>query len=312
MIGNLARAAVAAGAVAALRMLYRALRQDRTPIPERALVSDGDYARVSGLEIHFRREGTGPPIVLAPGMLGSAQTWAPLSELLRDSFTVYSVDPPGSGLSDKPNDLDYSPAAQGKLLSCFVDEVCREPVILVAASTAAATAIEAALISPENFKRIVLISPVLDLPNGPVALSRNSWGFARAFDFVLSSRRILGGIMGRLAVDPSAAADTIADSLYLQARTPGYVKALIATIDELQNHDWRGSLDRVAVPLTIVFGAGDPIVRSSAFRTLTKNGRSIRFSVLPRCGHFPELECPNRIAALIRMPTGEDTSPAEE
>ena len=60
-----------AGVLLALtvRWLFRALRQDRRPIPEDALITDGRLLQIEGIDVHYRREGSGSPVVLAHGLL---------------------------------------------------------------------------------------------------------------------------------------------------------------------------------------------------------------------------------------------------
>src|SRR5215510_8497590 len=58
---------------------------------------------VAGLRVAYERAGTGPPVVLLPGIVGEARaTWRGQLAGLSDAFTVIAWDAPGSGESADP------------------------------------------------------------------------------------------------------------------------------------------------------------------------------------------------------------------
>lgn len=64
------------------------------------------YARSRGWRIHYVVEGSGPALVLVPGLMASASSWADAGYVLRfsDEFQVIAVDPLGHGKSDSPTE----------------------------------------------------------------------------------------------------------------------------------------------------------------------------------------------------------------
>ena len=63
------------------------------------------YAQSSGSRIHYRVEGTGPPIVMVHGFSDSLVDWyeAVYVDALRDDYRLVLIDCRGHGLSDKPH-----------------------------------------------------------------------------------------------------------------------------------------------------------------------------------------------------------------
>jgi len=59
-----------------------------------------------GFGLGYDVVGSGPPLVLVPGLLGSRGRWRASGyvERLADRFTVLSFDPLGHGDSDRPHD----------------------------------------------------------------------------------------------------------------------------------------------------------------------------------------------------------------
>jgi pimeloyl-ACP methyl ester carboxylesterase len=49
--------------------------------------------------VHWRREGSGPPIVFLPGFPLSGRTWDGVAARLRDRFTCIALDLIGLGQS---------------------------------------------------------------------------------------------------------------------------------------------------------------------------------------------------------------------
>lgn len=77
-------------------------------VPASALLA-GDKIEVSGVKIHYRVEGEGPPVVLIHGLHSSAtMNWQRpgiVSRLAKD-YQVIALDLPGHGESDKPQTPD--------------------------------------------------------------------------------------------------------------------------------------------------------------------------------------------------------------
>src|SRR5690606_14891693 len=53
-----------------------------------------------GRRIHYRRAGSGPPLVLLHASPSSSRVQIPLLRAWADDFTVIALDTPGFGLSD--------------------------------------------------------------------------------------------------------------------------------------------------------------------------------------------------------------------
>jgi pimeloyl-ACP methyl ester carboxylesterase len=71
------------------------------------------YATGSGVRIHYDVEGSGAPLVLHPGFMGSVADWygAGYVDALQGEHTLVLIDPRGQGESDTPHEsAAYSPA----------------------------------------------------------------------------------------------------------------------------------------------------------------------------------------------------------
>lgn len=70
-------------------------------------VSEGYVTSRDGTRIGYRRQGTGPALVLVQGAMGTADNFADLAEALAPTFTVYRPDRRGRGMSPRPYDSGH-------------------------------------------------------------------------------------------------------------------------------------------------------------------------------------------------------------
>jgi pimeloyl-ACP methyl ester carboxylesterase len=86
------------------------------------------YVTSDGVRTRYEVEGSGPPLVLHIGFLGSLEDWsredAAYTQALRDTFQLILVDPRGQGQSDKPHDpQSYALDARAGDILAVLDEL---------------------------------------------------------------------------------------------------------------------------------------------------------------------------------------------
>src|SRR5262245_38707937 len=119
------------------------------------------YVYAGDRGIHYRRAGSGPPLVLLPAVPHSSAMVEPLIAALADRHTVIALDAPGYGEStalgaDPPDVGAYADALAGTL-----DALHLPRVDLYGVDTSAAVAAEFALRYPARVRRLVLDRPAL-------------------------------------------------------------------------------------------------------------------------------------------------------
>jgi pimeloyl-ACP methyl ester carboxylesterase len=128
--------------------------------PVRALAT-----RAGGTISYYSTEGGSDAASRCPLLLlhsvnaaPSAMEVKPLFEHYASTRRVVAPDLPGFGLSDR-EDIEYSPTLYAEALIELVDSVADQPVDAVALSTTAEFAALAAIMAPEKFASLTLISP---------------------------------------------------------------------------------------------------------------------------------------------------------
>ena len=108
--------------------------------------------------------GQGPPLLLVHSVnaAASAAEVRPLFEHFRASRTVYAIDLPGYGFSDRP-DVDYTPRLMTGALHAMSDAIAQRhrgaPLDAMALSLSCEFLARAATESPGRYRSLALVSP---------------------------------------------------------------------------------------------------------------------------------------------------------
>jgi len=107
--------------------------------------------------VHYRDEGSGPPIVLIHGLLVNGRVWERVVPLLSDSNRVIVPELPlGSHPQAMEPDADLSATGLGDLIAELIERLELERVTIVGNDTGGALTQIAVAAHPERIARIVL------------------------------------------------------------------------------------------------------------------------------------------------------------
>ena len=108
--------------------------------------------------VYYTKEGVGRPVILlhdlSPGS-GSSQWKSSLSRFAQYN-TVYAIDLPGCGRSDRPA-VDYSVYFYVSMLRCFIRDIVKEPVQIIAAPSCEDIAYALAAVEPKMVSELKII-----------------------------------------------------------------------------------------------------------------------------------------------------------
>ena len=161
-----------------------------------------------GESLRVVERGRGEPIVLVPGLLGSAFGFRKLMEPLAESGRrVIVIEPLGVGSSGKPADADYSLTAQADRLDAALAALGVRQAVVVAHAVGASMALRLAYRHPER------VTAIVSLDGGPAEAAATP-GFRRAmrFSFLL---KLFGGV--------SRIRKTVRSALMERSADPGWV-----------------------------------------------------------------------------------------
>jgi pimeloyl-ACP methyl ester carboxylesterase len=265
-----------------------------------------------GREIHvFQRPGTEPTLLLLHGFPSSSFDWrALLGE--EDQRAVLAPDFLGFGLSEKPRDHLYTLGWQADL----VEELVRRhlgdrSVFLVAHDMGTSVATELFARDLEGRLEMKLTGALLF--NGSIVLRRASLTSGQRLlrsrigpvAARLSSerffRRQFGGLFSSAhPLDDAEAADQWALLCHNGGRDISH--KLINYIDERERYAdrWHGAVSDWEGPLSLAWGAQDPVATVAVLEALIELRPSVPVERFEELGHYPQIEDPGAVVAALR------------
>ncbi|HET9759625.1 MAG TPA: alpha/beta fold hydrolase [Nocardioidaceae bacterium] len=117
----------------------------------------GRYAEVNGINLYVETHGTGRPLVLLHGGLGSGEMFGPILPALAEQHQVVAVDLQGHGrTADIDRPLDVRLMADD--VAALVDHLGLEQPDVMGYSLGAGVALHTAAKHPDKVRRLVLVS----------------------------------------------------------------------------------------------------------------------------------------------------------
>jgi pimeloyl-ACP methyl ester carboxylesterase len=264
-----------------------------------------------GRRVIYRVAGSGPPIVLIHGMLNSSSHWRSVALNLAGDYTVIAPDLIGHGDSAAPRG-DYSLGAHAASIRDLLAAIGIDRATIVGHSLGGGVAMQFFYQFPQRVERLALIS---------------SGGLGREVTPSLRSAA-LPGVSPLLAmtIRPRLVAAMAQGGAHLRDRGVGagvYLQAAARALRPLQSEGARDAFlqtlravidvhgqrvsatDRLylleALPTLIVWGERDNTIPLAHGRAAHEAIPASRFETLAAAAHFPHLEDPDGLSALLRQ-----------
>jgi pimeloyl-ACP methyl ester carboxylesterase len=276
----------------------------------------GDLATFNGRRIFINdRPGEGPPMVLLHGYPSSSFDWREQFELLPQRRLI-AFDFLGFGLSQKPPEQVYSLHMQADLVETIVAlRTGGGPIVLVAHDMGTSVATE--LLARDIEGRLPFALQSVLLFNGSMVLERASLTISQK---VLRSR--LGPLAARLSNERSfrlqfarifSAAHPLsdteaADQWALLAHDDGHriIDKLTFYLHERMTFAprWHGALRDWPGSLELAWAGRDPVCTEAVLEAVRELRPSAPLTRFPELGHYPQIEDPPSVAAVIDQHAG--------
>jgi 4,5:9,10-diseco-3-hydroxy-5,9,17-trioxoandrosta-1(10),2-diene-4-oate hydrolase len=117
------------------------------------------YAQVNGARVHYQRAGTGPPLLLIHGIVGSCAIWRWNIDTLARHATVYAIDLLNMGESERLSGLDAGLEATADRLGMMMDALELHDADIAAHSHGGAIALMFAARHAERVRSLILFAP---------------------------------------------------------------------------------------------------------------------------------------------------------
>ena len=273
-------------------------------LAQRAAAGEAHVPVAAGEQLRVLDVGQGEPVVLVPGLLGSAFAFRHLTaRLLEAGHRVVVVEPLGFGGSAGPAGADYSLTAQADRVAAVLTTLGVEPAVVVGHAVGASMALRLAIRHPERVRAVV------SLDGGPAEAAATP-GLRRALRFAFLAR-VFGGRSGirrsvRAALrERSADAGWVTDEVvdgYMAAAgqdAGGTVQSLRHMARAREPERLAPRLREVRCPVWLVIGDTGRGVKDVDIALLSEGVPTFRVETIRGAGHFLFEEEPDAVAGTV-------------
>jgi pimeloyl-ACP methyl ester carboxylesterase len=251
----------------------------------------------AGRLLHFTSTGSGPGVVLVPGLGGGARQFGTLPRrFARAGFTCAAVDPVGLPPSGPlpASGFDFAAAAADVLA---VAAWLPPPVALVGTSLGGKVALRAAAMGPGPVERLALLC-------SGVVISARARRVHRMFERLATAvdGRLLGDLLAPFlfgATFHARHAALVDDIVRQSARDAAARDLLRAQAAALLDYDGRGDAGRCPVPVLCLGGAEDTLTLPAEVEATAAALPRARCHVIASAGHSLLLESTAAFDALV-------------
>jgi pimeloyl-ACP methyl ester carboxylesterase len=255
------------------------------------------FVDVDGLSVHYRDEGSGPPLLLLHGTGSSLHTWDAWTEELRGHFRVVRMDLPGFGLTGPNRDDDYRIGKYVEFVEAFRRKFGLESFALAGNSLGGQIAWSYAVAHPEQVRALVLLDPAGYPIEHPALVFRLAKVPGLAW---LMTRLDPGPITARTLRDaygdPGKVTPALVEHYRRLALREGNRRAFVARTS-LRGEDRSGDIARVRAPTLILWGKEDRLIPVAHAHRFEQAIPAARLIVYEGVGHVPMEEIGHRSAA---------------
>ncbi len=268
------------------------------------------YSRVNNLNIHVWSAGKGTPLLLIHGFMGMAYDWRSNISELGKRFSVFALDLPGFGYSEKPLSFDYTPSGYAEFIVSFLDLHNIQKVSLVGNSMGGQIALMICLKYPDRVSGLVLI---------------DSGGYPRSVEFLpfrllkvpvigeismaLLNRNIIRTMLRKgIYYNGSLVSDEIVDvynSVYDTANARKMPPRIMRRIMK-DEANIASRLSEIRCQTLIIWGANDKVISPSRAEQFHHDIKQAALLMVPEAGHMPHVEQPEIVDKAIIDFFGDD------
>ena len=271
-----------------------------TCIEDRFVSVDG-----AGL-MHLEVAGTGDPLLLLHGLIGSAQSWRQNISFLAREATVYAIDLFNMGKSERVPGLDAGLEATADRIAALMDALELPQADIVAHSHGGAIAMMLAARHPQRVRRLILFAPANPFCKSRrlvISFFQTKLGTWLARRVPSLPRPIHAKALCRMYGDPSRVAEGTLDVYTAGLDIPGtmdhIVQILRCWFDDMQQ--LRSALGGLAsMPTLLIWGDRDRAVNLSSALGLQRTLAQSRLLVIEGAGHLPFEEMPETCNLAMR------------
>ena len=266
------------------------------------------YTTIEGVRIHYVDEGQGDPVLMVHGQPTWSYLWRNIIPVVAKSHRAIALDLMGFGLSDKPQDRQYSFDEHTRILREFIEALELKNLTLVLHDWGGPIGLEYAVYHQENVKKLVLLNTLATVD------FKLPWVFKAAFrspflsDFLVRRLNVFGLLAFRFGVRHSLSKQALQNyrephSTYASrkgvAQFPRLIPASPRDATYAPIKAISQALANFPIPTLFLFSDGDPVTARIDARPVIEGMPSARLAVVKDAGHYLQEDQPEEVARNI-------------
>ena len=253
------------------------------------------FMELDSMQVHYRVEGSGKPIVLIHGTGSCLQTWNGWTDsLIKNNFQVIRLDMPAFGLTGPRNDNDYSVQKYIDFLDTFLIKIGVDSFALSGNSLGGEIAWRYALAHPEKVTKLILVDPAgfysKDKSGGAIIFKMAKINWLASLMRKMDTKVIVKKTLKDVYEDDSKISDDWIQMYYDMSMREGNRESFSARVQQIGKEPVL-NLASIYMPTLIQWGREDKLIdisQLSHFRTIPNN----KVIIYEKCGHSPQEEIP--------------------
>jgi len=262
--------------------------------------SNSHFMSVDGLEVHYKDEGSGTPIILLHGTSASLHTWDGWTkELTKNNYRVIRMDLPAFGITGANKDNLYDLPSYSKFLTDFVNQLELDKFILAGNSLGGSISWHYTSSNPEKVQKLILLDPA-GFPSKkerPLVFELAEIPILNQILKHITPKSLIKDNLEQVYFDDSKVTENLVDRYHQMILRKGSRAAFIERA-KLEGQDYTELLYTIKSPTLIIWGEDDlwiPVEDGFKFKERMANSNLV---IMKETGHVPMEEKPLESLAL--------------
>jgi len=263
------------------------------------------YVTVSGARVFYLHAGSGPPMLLIHGLVGSSANWRQMIPSLAEHASVYAIDLLNMGRSQHLGGLDPRLRPTARRIVGVMDALRLNQADVVAHSHGGAVALMLAALYPKRVRSLILFAPANPFSHTSdpmIRLYSTPWGGLLAWTLPYLPVHWQRLVLGRMYGGAERVLDRCLEEIVHCLRNPGTLRYVLCIL-----RCWFTEMSRLGSALQrirkkrilLVWGEHDYTVSLRSGMKLHRKLRASDLVVVPGAGHSAIEEMPDRCSQVV-------------
>jgi len=261
--------------------------------------------------MHYVDEGQGDPIVMVHGNPAWSFLYRNVIKEMSKTNRCLASDHIGFGLSDKPENWDYTPEHHAQNFELWLADLNLKNITLVVNDWGGPIGLSYAIKHPERIKKLVILNTWMwSVEKDPHFRKFSNFMSSALGKFLIKYFNFFAKQVVKAAIgDKSKLTKNIHQHYYMHLPTPASRKgSYVFPKHIIASSAWLESLwmqkDRInTIQTTFIWGLKDIAFRASELAFWSSQFKNSNIITLPDVGHFPAEEAPEEIIKVLKYST---------